>query len=188
MRGFVVRVGAGARALRSTALEGGVCWGRALRTDAGFARGYLMAASIDFTAVRDLAADPETVFDFVSDPLNDPAWCPLVKTCELVSGDGPAAGSVYRWDQVVGEDQSAPMEFTIDVFERPSRLEWSLDNDMMGYRSTMTFEPVADGGTRVTQHNQTTVKVAPDEMTDALTEQARGINAQQFDNLDKLLS
>lgn len=145
-----------------------------------------MPATIDFEASRDLAAAPEDVFDYVSDPLNDPAWCPMVNGCTQLKGNGPGAGAVYVWDQIVGEDQAVPMEVTIDVFDRPTRLGWSVDNDMMGYTASITFEGLDTGGTRITQHNRTIVKMAPDDMSKTLKDQAVAVNQQQMDNLEKM--
>ena len=147
-----------------------------------------MAATIDMRGSRDFRTDPATLFDYVVDPLNDPVWCPAVDGCEQIEGEGPAPGAVYRWNQIVGEGDHFPMDVTLEVVDRPNRIEWSVDNDMMGYRSEMTFEPLPNGGTRVTQHNHTTVKVAPEEMSGQLQEQAIGVMNQQFDNLEKTLA
>ena len=147
-----------------------------------------MAATIDMRGSRDFRADPATVFDYVVDPLNDPVWCPAVAGCEQLSGDGPVEGAVYRWDQIVGDGDHVPMDVTLEVVDRPRRIEWRVDNDMMGYTSEMTFEQLPSGGTRVTQHNHTTVKGAPDGMSSQLQEQAVGVMNQQFDNLEKALS
>lgn len=147
-----------------------------------------MPATIDFEVVRDVSIDAGTVFDYVSNPLNDPEWCPLVAGISQIHGSGPQPGAIYRWDQVLGENQSAPMDVTLVTIERPRRLEWALENDMMGYRSTMSFESLDGGGTRITQHNRTTVKAAPEEAAAALQEQALGVCNQQMDNLEKVLS
>ncbi len=147
-----------------------------------------MAAKLDFQGSHELPVDRETVFDYVSNPLNDPEWCPLVASCEQIKGNGPAPGAVYRWDQILGEDRSAPMDVTLVAFEPPGWLEWELDNEMMGYRSTMSFEPIDAGATRIIQHNQTTVKAAPEEATAELQEQAAGVMFQQFENLTNILS
>jgi len=80
------------------------------------------------------------------------------------------------------------MDVTLEVVDRPRRIEWRVGNDMMGYTSEMTFEQLPRGGTRLTQHNHTTVEGAPHEMSSQLQEQAVGVMNQQFDNLEKALS
>ena len=146
-----------------------------------------MTAVINPRGSRDLSVDRETVFDFVADPLNDPEWCPLVAGCELVSGEAGTAGAVYRWQQVLGEDQSAPMDFVLAVVDRPRRLEWELDHDLFTYHSVMTFEALQQGGTRVEQENRTTVKGAPEQAAAELEAQGVAVMEQQFDNLESAL-
>lgn len=147
-----------------------------------------MAATIEPTASREFAVPAETIFDFVADCLNDPQWCPLIESAEQLKGDGPAPGAVYRWGQVVGDGQVAPMDVTLEVVDRPHRLEWTVDNEMMSYSSWMTFQSLDNGHTRVTQVNHTTVNPAPPEAADELEAQANGIMARQMENLEGLLS
>jgi hypothetical protein len=59
----------------------------------------------------------EAVFGFVSDPRNDPQWCPRVVWCEQREGSGPGPGAGYeafhrptfqrphqRWIEIVALD------------------------------------------------------------------------------------
>lgn len=43
----------------------------------------------------EIARTVDEVFAFVSDPRNDPRWCPTVRSVEQVQGDGPGVGSAY---------------------------------------------------------------------------------------------
>lgn len=147
-----------------------------------------MAATIEPAATRDIAVPVETLFDFVADTRNDPQWCPLIESSDQIAGDGPAPGAVYRWGQVVGEGQIVPMDVTLEVLDRPRRLEWSLDNDMFNYRSWMTFDALDESRTRVRQGNHTTVVPAPPEAAAELEAQATTVMVQQMENLEKLLA
>ena len=58
----------------------------------------------------------EDVFDFVADPLNDPAWCAKVLVVDQVEGDGPGPGAAY---EVLHRCLS---------WERPHRIAWREDD------------------------------------------------------------
>lgn len=45
-----------------------------------------MTATLDFHVSHDFSIDPETVFDYVADPLHDTEWCPLIAACEQIEG------------------------------------------------------------------------------------------------------
>lgn len=147
-----------------------------------------MAASIQPTATRDIQVPIGKVFDYVSDCLNDPEWCPLVESSEQLEGEGPGVGSVYRWQQVIGEGQVVPMDVTVEVIDRPHRLEWSVSNAMFSYSSEMSFESLGDSVTRVSQINRTTVMPAPPEAAAELEAQAIDVMNQQMTNLEKVLA
>lgn len=147
-----------------------------------------MAASIQPTATRDLDVPIGILFDYVADCANDPEWCPLIEGSERLSGTGSQPGAVYRWQQVVGEGQVVPMDVTLDVVDRPNRLAWSLSNEMFSYSSEMTFEPIGDSSTRVSQTNRTTIYQAPPEAAGDLEAQALDLMGQQMSNLEKILA
>lgn len=145
-----------------------------------------MPATVDLKSSAEFDQDPETVFDYVADPSNDPAWCPAVLACEHVSGEG--VGSVWRWTQAVDAENSVDVEVTLTEVDRPHRLVWDADNDFFAYHAEMVFEPRDGGGTTVTQHNTATFKAVPDEMADAVRQQAEATGAAQFENLRRELS
>ena len=39
----------------------------------------------------------DEVFAYVSDPLNDPEWCPTVREAQQVGGGSPVVGAEYRF-------------------------------------------------------------------------------------------
>ena len=94
----------------------------------------------------------EDVFDYVADPLNDPAWRPAVLVVHQVEGDGPGPGARYellqrslRWRP------PRPTVVRCVAWDRPDRIAWRWeagdDIVQVGYR----LEPVWTA-TRLTQH------------------------------------
>lgn len=61
-----------------------------------------------------ISADPDQVFDFVSDTRNDPLWCANVTEVRQVSGEGVAVGSVFSFHQTV-ETRGRALESDVDV-------------------------------------------------------------------------
>ena len=92
------------------------------------------------------------MFALVSDTRNDPVWCPNVDTAELVSGDGVAVGSKFRFHQHL-EARGRRVEFDADVevttLEERS-ISWLVTDRFQERRIELSVEPKA-GKTRITQ-------------------------------------
>lgn len=63
----------------------------------------------------------DEVFAFISDPFNDPAWCPSVRSVVQAAGDGPGVGARY---DVVHDPMGKPAELRYEIleFDPPTRM------------------------------------------------------------------
>ena len=107
------------------------------------------------TAEREveIARPAEEVFAFVSDPLNDPRWCPKVKSCEQLEGDGPAVGARYRArHQPTRLKPAADIEVEILELDPPRRVRLREEDDDGVFDVTYLLEP-AGQGTRFVQRS-----------------------------------
>ncbi len=93
----------------------------------------------------------EDVFDFLLDNRNDERWCPMASGYELVEGDAPGVGTVYRYQQAQGPGMP-PLDsyMRTTVAERPTRLEWDNAGRGLRYHATIVLQP--DGATTHVQH------------------------------------
>jgi uncharacterized protein YndB with AHSA1/START domain len=67
----------------------------------------------------------EDVFDYIADPLNDPAWCVKVIDVEQVEGDGPGPGSRYAVvHRPIPLCPARRMAYTCVDWEPPRRITW----------------------------------------------------------------
>lgn len=67
----------------------------------------------------------EDVFDYVADPLNDPAWRPAVLLVDQLEGDGPGPGARYQvLHQPRGRRAARPTVLTCVDWSRPGRVAW----------------------------------------------------------------
>ncbi|MGB0652147.1 MAG: SRPBCC family protein [Thermoplasmatota archaeon] len=113
------------------------------------------------TVRRTLPFPPQQVFDFVADMANDPHWAPMVSDVTQIEGDGPGEGARWAFQQAIGK-RSKELESTMTVYDRPSRLAWSIEHRLLDYQATMAFEPVQGGAaTRVVQTNRESWKAMP---------------------------
>lgn len=104
--------------------------------------------TLDVTATETIAADPVRIFEYATDPGNDPVWIGGISEATLL-GDPPLAkgSSVRRVASFMGRR----IEYVLEVAE----LEPGTQLAMRSIRSpfpmavTYSFEP-ADGGTRMT--------------------------------------
>jgi uncharacterized protein YndB with AHSA1/START domain len=91
-----------------------------------------------------IARSPEDVFAFVADPVNDPSWCPKVRSV------APAPGDEGHW-HVVHKPVPGKPERRLDhrrvAAEAPRRLTWREDDGTDRFDVTYLLEP-AEGGTR----------------------------------------
>jgi len=88
---------------------------------------------------------PEAVWDVVSDPSNDPRWCPKVRS---VTADGP-----HRWTVVHRPvPLRPPLALTLERVEAepPSRLRLREEDETAVFAVEYRLEPTATG-TRFTQ-------------------------------------
>ena len=81
----------------------------------------------------------------------------MVKSARQTSGNGPAAGAVYRIEQWVGPGKTREMDMSLTVYDRPNHLEWLMANRHMDYRCVMRFEE-SKLGTRIVQDTRNVFK------------------------------
>ena len=101
--------------------------------------------------VVDIARTPEAVFDYLSDMRNELQWNPDCLSVEKLTADEIGLGSRFRakWKQ------GPAIETVCTLFDRP-RI-WRYENG--GPASvvlTISLEPTANGGTRMTSHGEWT--------------------------------
>ena len=95
---------------------------------------------------------PQEVFDFVSDPVNDPKWRDSVIIAEWTSGEPYGVGSTQCWvDKFLGREIESKVEIT--QWERPSQFGYKMLSGPVPFESTMKFETV-NGGTQLSIHGQ----------------------------------
>jgi uncharacterized membrane protein len=94
-----------------------------------------------------IARPADTVFAFVADHENLPAWTVGVKQSRRLTAGPPAAGSEYR---VVGTLLGRPVEsrYQVTAFEPGRGFDGTMTSPMFGFSEQYRFEP-APGGTRV---------------------------------------
>jgi uncharacterized protein YndB with AHSA1/START domain len=103
----------------------------------------------------EIARSPEEVFSFVGNPLNDPLWCPKVKSVEPV-GDPQAAGPGARFVVVHRPIPLRParrMDYVLVAWDPPHRVEWREDDGHDRIDVTYALEPT-DDGTLLTQRDE----------------------------------
>jgi uncharacterized protein YndB with AHSA1/START domain len=94
-----------------------------------------------------VAADPETVFAFLSDTRNDPAWCPNVTDVTQVNGVGVGVGSAFRFHQRV-EMRGRVLESDVDVeiVELGERsIRWRVEDKFQIRDVRIEVSPEGDG-------------------------------------------
>jgi uncharacterized protein YndB with AHSA1/START domain len=107
-----------------------------------------------------IARPPEEVFAFVADPLNDPRWCPKVKSCEQVEGDGPAVGARYlARHQPTRLKPAAEIRLEITQLEAPRRVRLREEDDDGIFDVTYLLEREGQS-TRFTQRSEVEWKLS----------------------------
>jgi uncharacterized protein YndB with AHSA1/START domain len=100
-----------------------------------------------------IARSAEEVFAFVADPLNDPRWCPKVKACEQVEGDGPGLGARYRArHQPTRLKAAAEIGVEVTEYDPPRLVRLREEDDDGVFDVTYLLEPAGEG-TRFTQRS-----------------------------------
>jgi Polyketide cyclase / dehydrase and lipid transport len=85
----------------------------------------------------------EDVFDYVADPLNDPAWRPAVLLVDQVAGDGPGPGARYQVLQHPRARRAArPTVITCVEWSPPGRVAWRWETDGEPVDVAYALEPV----------------------------------------------
>lgn len=98
-----------------------------------------------------IARPLEEVFEFVSDPRNDPIWCPKVKSVEPLDPHGPGARFLVV-HRPIPLRPPRRMHHTLLAWDPPNRIEWHEDDGHDRITVTYTLEP-EDGSTRFTQRD-----------------------------------
>jgi uncharacterized protein YndB with AHSA1/START domain len=100
----------------------------------------------------------DEVFAFVANPLNDPQWCPRVRTCHQRVGEELAPGARYL--AFHHPTLQRPHERIIDIvaLEPPRRIVSEQKDNVGHFTITYLLEPTGTG-TRLTQRDEIEWKV-----------------------------
>jgi uncharacterized membrane protein len=91
---------------------------------------------------------PQEVFDFMSDPTNDPKWRDSAISAEWTSEGPPGVGSTVRSvDKILGREMESTSEIT--AWDRPHRWGQKSVGGPMPYEMTVKFE-AKEQGTQLT--------------------------------------
>jgi uncharacterized protein YndB with AHSA1/START domain len=100
-----------------------------------------------------IARPVEEVFAFVADPLNDPRWCPKVKSCEQLEGEGPGPGARYlAKHQPTRMKPAAELQMELIELDAPRLVRFREEDDDGVFDVTYLLEPAGEG-TRFTQRS-----------------------------------
>jgi Polyketide cyclase / dehydrase and lipid transport len=95
----------------------------------------------------------QDVFDFVADPVNDPAWCEKVVSVEQVAGSGPGPGAEYEVvHRPIPLRPPRPMRYACLDWDPPARIAWCEDDGADVIHVTYELEEVWTA-TRFTQRD-----------------------------------
>lgn len=85
----------------------------------------------------------EDVFEYVADPLNDPAWRPAVLLVEQVEGDGPGPGARYQMlHHPRGAPPARPTVVTCVDWSPPAWVAWRWEANGELARAAYALEPM----------------------------------------------
>ena len=102
----------------------------------------------------EIARSPEDVFAFVSDPRNDPLWCPKVKSVEPVEDPGPGAAARYAViHRPVPFLPARRMDFRMLESSPPERIVWREDDGHDVIRVEYRIRS-SESGTHFTQRDE----------------------------------
>ncbi|HET9259170.1 MAG TPA: SRPBCC family protein [Acidimicrobiia bacterium] len=137
-----------------------------------------------------VAAPSETVFAFVADTRNDPAWCPNVTEVVQISGDGVAPGSRFGFHQTVatgGRTFESDVEVEVVEMTRDS-ITWRIEDKFQERTVSLIVEPSGQGS-MVTQITEAGFKRKPDLLTKTMYPiLARRTFRDQFERLAEHLA
>jgi len=98
---------------------------------------------------------PEAVFPFLAEPARQGAWM------DMASGAGEGPASLSLGDEYVSHipkgPSAGPYTFRVTAFEQDRALTLETVAGKVGWTGNFTFEPTADGGTRVVNEGTITV-------------------------------
>jgi uncharacterized protein YndB with AHSA1/START domain len=101
-----------------------------------------------------IARSPEDVFGFVSDPRNDPLWCPKVKSVEKVGTEGEGPGSRFLVvHRPVPFRPVRKMDYRLLSWDPPREIVWREDDGHDLITVTYILERT-DEGTRFFQRDE----------------------------------
>src|SRR5689334_17926230 len=97
----------------------------------------------------EIARAPETVFDFVADPRNDPIWCPKVCSVEQVEGQERGPGARFEvLHKPIPLRPPRSMSHALIDWTPPKEICWREEEGDDVILVTYTLVPTAAGGTR----------------------------------------
>jgi Polyketide cyclase / dehydrase and lipid transport len=97
------------------------------------------------------------VFDYMADFANVSEWDPSAIEARSLNGSKAERGSTYAvTSRFMGRE--VPITYETVEIDRPSRVVLRGESDAVVSIDTMTFEELADGGTRLTYHADLSLK------------------------------
>jgi uncharacterized protein YndB with AHSA1/START domain len=108
----------------------------------------------------EIARPVEEVFDYVSDPRNDPIWCPKVISVEPVGEPGHGPGARFEvLHRPIPLRPPRTMRYTLVDWDPPHRIHWrEEEGEEDVFLVTYTLAETA-GGTRFTQADEVRISV-----------------------------
>jgi hypothetical protein len=101
----------------------------------------------------EIARPREEVFDFVSDPLNDPLWCPKVESVRPAPGSTGGPGARFEVvHRPIPLRPAREMDYTLTSWDPPGEIVWREDDGHDVIVVTYSLEAI-DEGTRFTQRD-----------------------------------
>lgn len=113
---------------------------------------------MEITRTATIPCPPDTLFAYLRDPDNDPKWCPTVHESKLVEGSRGEPGAVYQQRHKPGPFPPTALEVTLLEIDAPDHIRLQSDDDLGTFIVTYRLEDLADGNTRVTQHDDIRLK------------------------------
>lgn len=97
----------------------------------------------------------EEVFGFISDPNNDPVWCPTVSESRQIRGADPNPGSVYVQTHKPGPGKPTELEVELLEVDPPHHLRLKSTDELAWFDVRYRLEDLSGGGTLLTQIDET---------------------------------
>ena len=114
---------------------------------------------------------PQEVFDYLSEPNNDPEWRRSAVSAEWISDPPHGVGSTYKSvDKLMGRNMEVTQEVT--AWDPPNQTGFQGASGPMSFEFTVTFE-APDNGTKAT--------ISVEAQTGGLFKIAEGLAAKQME-------